>query len=204
MKESIRMHDKTDQNPDGAGRYPVWVPDEVGEVERMEEAVDAYFAMCDLGVDEQVHSRNRGVQILRRSIPYTIPGLALALGFDSRSSLHRVLHDERYKAFWHTLTRARTRIERQRLEKPLVGLHDSKMAQFDLKNNFDYKDKVEVENTGNAPMQVRVIQFSDKVNNDALECRRQIESRVNDAPDQQQVLAEPDAVPDAVQATADG
>jgi hypothetical protein len=79
------------------------------------------------------------------------------------------------KEFSDTVTRAKARIEQQRIEKPLVGLHDSKMAQFDLKNNFKYKDKVETEITGSAggALEVKVVQFSRKKNEDANDCNQE-------------------------------
>jgi len=77
--------------------------------------------------------------------PYTSPGLAIALGFNDRSSL------DDYKAkkkFFPAIKKAMSIIERQRLEKMLKGSHNVAGCIFDLKNNFGYKDKQETEISG--------------------------------------------------------
>jgi len=77
--------------------------------------------------------------------PYTSPGLALALGFNDRSSL------DDYKAkkkFFPAIKKAITIIETQRVSKMLKGSHNVAGCIFDLKNNFGYKDKIEQEISG--------------------------------------------------------
>jgi hypothetical protein len=91
--------------------------------EDMQEGIDSYFERCD-ELDK----------------PYTIAGLAYHLGFSDR---HSVSEYEKHEKFTATVKRARLRIEAQRSEN-LVSSDGNKTGMiFDLKNNFDWKDKSE-------------------------------------------------------------
>jgi hypothetical protein len=114
-------------------------------VEEMEAAVEAYFAHCDEGVLVDM-VRKQGVVQVRRAKPYTAPGLALALGFNSRTDMFSATHDPRFS---NTLTAALARVESQRVEKTLLGEQESRFAQFDLKNNHGYRDEQHLQVTDN-------------------------------------------------------
>lgn len=104
-------------------------PRKFTEPEIMQKKIDAYFAECD-----------------DHGEPYTIPGLAYALGFVDRQA---VSHYETYPEFSPTIKRARLRIERQRNSGLVLGTGSAAGHIFDLKNNFGWKDKQEVEHSGN-------------------------------------------------------
>ena len=78
---------------------------------------------------------------------YTVPGLAYACGFNSRQQLWEYGQKDE---FTDTIKRALLRIETQRSK----NLIDSPIATagkiFDLKNNFGWQDKKEIE-LGNKP-----------------------------------------------------
>ena len=65
--------------------------------EQMEKVIEAYFVKCD-----------------EEGRPYTVPGLALALGFCTRKSLYDY---EQKDSFVNTVKRAKLRIEEQRAEQ---------------------------------------------------------------------------------------
>jgi hypothetical protein len=111
----------------------------------MEAAVEAYFAHCDEGVLVDM-VRKQGVVQVRRAKPYTAPGLALALGFNSRAHMFDAMHDPRFSS---TLSSAMARVESQRVEKTLLGEQESRFAQFDLKNNHGYRDEQHLQVTDN-------------------------------------------------------
>jgi hypothetical protein len=83
---------------------------------------------------------------MKHSEPPTITGLALALGFNSRTSL---LNYEDKEEFLNTITRAKARVEKY-AESRLFDKDGANGAKFSLANNFrNWKEKQEVEVTGN-------------------------------------------------------
>ena len=118
-----------------AGRPP-WFKPEEGGVEEMQRRIDAYFEECngELLTDEN------GVPILTKwgqeirigKKPYTVTGLALAIGFTSRQAL---LNYQGKPEFVDTITRAKSKVEAY-AEERLFDKDGSSGAQFNLKNNF--------------------------------------------------------------------
>jgi len=96
--------------------------------EDMEPAIEAYFDQCD-----------------EEKRPYTIAGLAYDLGFADRNALTEY---EKRDEFSSTVKRARMRVERQRSERLVSGEGNVTGMIFDLKNNFGWKDKQELEHSG--------------------------------------------------------
>ena len=107
-------------------------PKKYKRVEDMEKAIEEYFMRCD--TDE---------------LPYTVSGLALALGFDSRMSLINYCdyEDEEDKPFLDTIKRAKQKIE-EYVETRLFVSGIATGVIFNLKNNFGWKDKQEIEQNG--------------------------------------------------------
>ena len=71
----------------------------------------------------------------------TMSGLALYLGVDRRT----VVNYSNKEEYFPTIRKARARIE-SHLEKKLYGNNVTGLI-FNLKNNFDWKDKTEIEQT---------------------------------------------------------
>lgn len=123
-------------------------------VEELQSKIDEYFDFCDNRI-QQVYSKKQDAVIeIINPEPYTIAGLAYAVGVDRKTLWNYSKKDE----FFHTIKRARdkvqTDVERRLMESNPTG------AIFNLKNNFDYRDKVETELTnpdGSMTPTVRII-----------------------------------------------
>jgi hypothetical protein len=76
--------------------------------------------------------------------PFTIAGLCLFLGL-SYEGLREYEAKEEFSA---TVKEAKLKIEDHINKKGLTGAYNSNMVQFNLKNNFGWKDKQEIEHSG--------------------------------------------------------
>ena len=101
-------------------------PRKYERVEDMEEAIEKYFAKQD-----------------KNGMPYTVSGLALALGM-TRETLLRY---EENNIFSDTIKRAKQKIE-EYVETRLFVSGIATGVIFNLKNNFGWKDKQEIEQSG--------------------------------------------------------
>ena len=101
-------------------------PKKYENVEDMEEAIEKYFAEQD-----------------KKGMPYTVSGLALALGM-TRETLLRY---EEKDIFSDTIKRAKQKIE-EYVETRLFVSGIATGVIFNLKNNFGWKDKQEIEQNG--------------------------------------------------------
>lgn len=117
-------------------KHPGGRPPFFESAEQMQELIDKYFEECDgkILTDEDGNPvRNKDGKIIRDDRrPYTITGLALALGFNSRTSL---LDYEGKEEFLNTIKRAKSRVEKY-AEERLYDKHGSNGAKFSLANNF--------------------------------------------------------------------
>ncbi len=113
---------------------------ENGGVEEMQKRIDAYFDECDgtllTDPNGQPILTKWGQQIYIGKKPYTITGLALAIGFKSRQAL---LNYQGRAEFNDAITRAKSRVEAY-AEGRLYDKDGSSGAQFNLKNNFQNWD----------------------------------------------------------------
>lgn len=100
-------------------------------VEELNEAISKYFAECDMFEE-----------------PYTITGLALALDVDRKTLNNYAERDE----FFPTIKKAKLRVENY-LEKRLIKDTSTTGIIFNLKNNFDWKDKQEIEHSGSLKLE---------------------------------------------------
>ena len=102
-------------------------PKKYTKVELMQQKIDRYFKKCD-----------------NEHEPYTITGLALALDLD-RKSINNYAKDSE---FFPTIKKAKLRVENY-LEKRLITSSSATGIIFNLKNNYDWTDKQQVEHSGN-------------------------------------------------------
>lgn len=93
------------------------------EANDMQKIINAYFNMCN-----------------EKDKPYTMSGLANALNM-SRQSLINYSKDNE---FFDTIKKARSRVEQQLEENGLIGKANATFTIFNLKNNYGWKDSVEV------------------------------------------------------------
>jgi len=98
-------------------------PLKYGTVEELERAIDEYFCECDMLKE-----------------PYTITGLALALDVDRRTLTNYSNKEE----FFPTIKKAKLKVENY-LEKRLIKDTSTTGIIFNLKNNFEWKDKQEID-----------------------------------------------------------
>jgi len=92
--------------------------------EELENAVNQYFAECEV-----------------KEKPKTMSGLALALGIDRKTLVNYSNKDE----YFHTIKRARQIVEQQNEEMLVSGKGSATGIIFNMKNNFGWVDKTEVE-----------------------------------------------------------
>lgn len=95
-------------------------------VEDVEKVINDYFKECD-----------------KKQIPYTVSGLAYALNM-SRQSL---LNYENKEKFFDTIKKAKDKIEVQLEENALLGRYNTTFTIFNLKNNYGWQDKQEIDST---------------------------------------------------------
>jgi len=127
----------------------------------LSQKIDAYFNRCDPHVEhatEWLDARDKGGKLLNddnglhyltevthtimtKQIPYTITGLALALD----TSRETLLDYEDRDGFSDTIKKAKLRCE-QYNEQMLFSTTPTGTI-FNLKNNYGWKDKTEVDNT---------------------------------------------------------
>lgn len=97
----------------------------------MQERINKYFANCD-----------------KNGYPYTITGLALALDLDRKSLLNYSKEEE----FFHTIKKAKQKVE-EFLEMCLYKQSVTGVI-FNLKNNFGWVDKQEIDTTHTDRIQI--------------------------------------------------
>lgn len=139
----------------------------------LQEKIDAYFRDCDSHVEEiteYVEARDsKGVlkkdknglnylvevthKVKTKQRPYTITGLAVALG-TNRSTL--VNYEER-EEFFDTIKNAKEKIHNF-TEERLYDAHPAAVI-FNLKNNYGWKDKTEVEQENTGELNINIKKF---------------------------------------------
>jgi hypothetical protein len=133
-------------NPNG--RPPIFkTPEEMGI------KIEEYFDYCDNRI-KQVHSKEGESYAISNPEPYTMSGLAYALGMDRKTLMNYKKKD----GFFPTIKRARDRVESD-VEKRMSDKETFTPGLiFNAKNNFDWKDKTEIDHSGEAvPILVRFI-----------------------------------------------
>ena len=91
-------------------------------VEEVEEKINAYFNYCE-----------------EKEKPYTMSGLAYYLGIDRKTLINYSKNEE----YFHTIKKARDKVQMQLEENALSNKANPTFTIFNLKNNFDWKDKIE-------------------------------------------------------------
>jgi DNA-packaging protein gp3 len=119
-------------------------------VEELQRKIDEYFESCFEEVWEKTPEGWKPVtdhngNIIKQQVkPFTITGLAHHLGTTRRTLLD---YEQREDEFSHTIRKAKTRIEayvEESLWKPKIATG----VMFNLKNNFGWQDKQNLEHSG--------------------------------------------------------
>lgn len=114
-------------------------PKKYNSVEEMQQLINDYFNYCD-----------------ENKKPYTVSGLANALDLTRQSLLNYEEDDE----FFDTIKRAKSKIEQFAEECLFVGSNTAGVI-FNLKNNYNWKDKQEIEADINTDVTIN-IELSDE------------------------------------------
>lgn len=115
-------------------------PLKFNSAEEMQTAINQYFAKCD--------AEDR---------PYTVSGLAVALDTTRRTLLDYEEKDE----YSHTIKKAKAKIEAYNEEMLYNKNIPTTGVIFNLKNNYGWKDKQEIEAEVNSDMTIN-IELSDE------------------------------------------
>lgn len=102
-------------------------PKKYTEVEIMQQKINKYFEECN-----------------KNNEPYTITGLCIALDI-TRETLREYLKNEQFS---DTIKKAKLKVENY-LEKHLITDNSTTGIIFNLKNNFGWTDKQQLEHSGN-------------------------------------------------------
>ena len=92
------------------------------DVKEVEEKINAYFNYCE-----------------EKEKPYTMSGLAYYLGISRQTLVNYSYEDE----YFDTIKKARDKVQMQLEENALSNKANPTFTIFNLKNNFDWKDKIE-------------------------------------------------------------
>lgn len=110
--------------------------------EELEQKIDEYFDKCDKRMVERVNKRGE-VIIINHPEPYTMSGLAYSIGVDRQTILNYAKKEE----FFGTIKKARDKVEAD-VEKRMNDRDAFTPGLiFNAKNNFNWKDKQEVDHT---------------------------------------------------------
>ena len=126
-------------------------PPKYKTVKAMQQVIDKYFEDCDGAYikdnEGNLMTDKHGHPVKTKPRPYTITGLALALGFTTRQSL---LNYEAAPEFLDTIRKAKTRVE-QYAEERLFDKDGANGAKFNLSNNFKgWSEKQQIDSNINA------------------------------------------------------
>tara|TARA_R110001606_G_scaffold39887_3_gene109507 strand:+ start:99 stop:557 length:459 start_codon:yes stop_codon:yes gene_type:complete len=114
-------------------------------VELLQKDIDNYFIECDKN-KAVVYDAMMKRHIIEEPTPYSTEGLCDVLDCD-RKTLLNYEKKEGYEDYFHTIKKAKRKIQRNKVERGHTGKSKTAMVIFDLKNNDDYKDKTEQEIT---------------------------------------------------------
>ncbi len=128
-------------------------PRAFNSVEELESKIKDYFDYCN-----------------KENKPYTMSGLAYYLDVD-RKTIVNYTKDEEY---FPTIKKARDRVQMQLEENALMNISNSTFTIFNLKNNFDWKDRIET-NTENFE------QINESLHNIANLINNPVEDRTEDS-----------------------
>jgi len=116
-------------------------------VEELSKKIDEYFDYCDNRLVQGYDNKTNEQFAYISPEPYTMSGLAYYLGIDRKTLINYCDKNE----FFHTVKKARDRVEMD-IDRRLNDKREFTPGLiFNLKNNFDWKDKTEVDNNIRIP-----------------------------------------------------
>lgn len=118
--------------------------------EELEAKIAEYFAFCDSRIQQVYSPKAEAVIEVINPAPYTMSGLARALGIDRQTILNYASKDEYFGTIKDAREKVHEDVETRLMEKQASG------PIFNLKNNFGWKDQTEVDNTHRFPTKIEV------------------------------------------------
>lgn len=126
-------------------KNPVGKPLAFKTVQELQDKIDEYFAFCDNRI-KSVFVEKLGEQVtVSNPAPYTMSGLAYALGVDRKT----ILNYGNKEDYFHAIKNARARIESDVEARMSDKETFTPGLIFNAKNNFGWKDKSEVDMKNN-------------------------------------------------------
>ena len=144
-------------------------PPSITDPDELYDTLEAYFDKCDSTPITRQHVTGKGITLVTTPTPYTMAGLALAIGI-SRETLNQYRHTNHpwaaekpdlAKKFSDILTHARQRIEVQNLTHAMVGCYDSKIASLNLSSNYKYSTSTDVKLEGSVTLEDKLRDLED-------------------------------------------
>lgn len=137
--------------------HPGGRPVKYKTVEDMQKLIDEYFDYCDNRIKTIWDDKEQKEITVAYPAPYTMHGLARALGMVRQSLLNYEKKDE----FLDAIKEARERVAED-VETRLMDGRAQSGAIFNLKNNFGWKDENKTDITsGGEPIKVNTINYGD-------------------------------------------
>jgi len=127
---------------------PAGQPLKFKTVADLQEKINSYFKWCDDNPIYTYEVGKRSETIIQVPVkrPYTIEGLAEHLK-TTRQTLLNYQKEVGYEKYFDTITCAKEKITRQKVEGMVCGVFNASATKFDLTNNSSYVDKKEVAQT---------------------------------------------------------
>ncbi len=113
-------------------------------VQDLKDAINKYFERCDSNTKTVLHQKTGELITIPYPIPYTVEGLCATLEVDRKTLINYGYRDE----FFHTIKKAKDKILQNLKERALLGDNVASITIFNLKNNYGYTDKQEIEHSG--------------------------------------------------------
>lgn len=110
-----------------------WRPLKFKTVKELQDKIDLYFESCYEILEDWKKKKIK---------PFTIMWLANFLDVDRKTLIN---YQDKDEGFFHTIKRAKSRVEEDIELWALTNSLNPTSAIFNLKNNFDWKDKTEVD-----------------------------------------------------------
>lgn len=112
-----------------------WRPLKFQSVKELQDKIDSYYQSCYEISEEWVKKKIK---------PFTITWLAVYLDTNRQTLIN---YEDRSDEFFDAIKRRKSIVEEDIETWLLMNKYNSTWAIFNLKNNFDWKDKTEVDNT---------------------------------------------------------
>ena len=123
--------------------------------EELENEIERYFDLCDSKTKSVYDNRTKCVVDVDDPDPYTMSGLAYTIGVDRRT----LINYKKRELYFPTIKEARRKVEAD-VEKRSLSTPYQSGCIFNLKNNFDWKDKRETKHSGD----LSIANFIDDIN----------------------------------------